>query len=290
MTTAFILSGETDPAAPRLWEFIAPIHTTSNHVESWYSGIWDIRSVEGCLRWLEKLCAARQPDLILLPETSANHELGTRLSARINRTCYADTTMLLREGKNLYARKKACSSNLTWDSPIVEYPVVLTVSAKKTTYTPKESDYSHTETRPPPPLTLPHWLLSHEQIEVFPTNPLETAPLLFIAGRGVGSKGACERLRRVAGRFGAPLGFSRPAALNGWGEISEIIGQSGIRTGAKRCVAVGISGAAAFMAGIDPAATLIAVNPDKNAPIFHYADIGITTHAEEFIAALEKET
>jgi electron transfer flavoprotein alpha subunit len=44
------------------------------------------------------------------------------------------------------------------------------------------------------------------------------------------------------------------------------------------------------MAGIESAVTLIAVNPDKNAPIFRYADIGIIAGAEEFMNALEAKT
>jgi electron transfer flavoprotein alpha subunit len=43
------------------------------------------------------------------------------------------------------------------------------------------------------------------------------------------------------------------------------------------------------MAGIESVGALIAVNPDKNAPIFGYADIGIIAEAEEFISALETE-
>jgi electron transfer flavoprotein alpha subunit len=71
--------------------------------------------------------------------------------------------------------------------------------------------------------------------------------------------------------------------------MEEIIGQSGVRTGAETCLAVGVSGAAAFMAGIEGVRTLIAVNPDSNAPIFQYADLGILATAEEFLSALEKE-
>ena len=128
-----------------------------------------------------------------------------------------------------------------------------------------------------------------EQSEGLKVNPLESAPLIFVAGRGVGNRSACNRLRRIAEHFGAPLGLSRPAALNGWGEIEEIIGQSGLHSGSKLCIAVGVSGAAAFMAGIAPESKFIAVNPDKNAPIFHYADVGIIAYADVFIDALEKE-
>ncbi|MDR0784489.1 MAG: FAD-binding protein [Treponema sp.] len=290
MTIAFVLRDRADSAASLLWDFIVPVYEAGDRVQLWLLGLWDIRCAEGCLRWLEELCAARRPDLILLPETLANHELGARLAVRLNRGCFPETTTLLREGGRVFARKKACGSNLDWDVEIVDYPAILTVVGKKTARPAEKSDYSRIESRSSEPLTLPHWILAYEQTETLPANPLETAPLIFVAGRGMESKGACDRLRRVAGCFGAPLGFSRPAALNGWGEIADIIGQSGVRIGAKVCVAVGVSGAAAFMAGIDTTAALIAVNPDKNAPIFHYADVGIVSSAEEFIDALEMET
>jgi electron transfer flavoprotein alpha subunit len=242
----------------------------------------DIRHVEDCLRRLEGLCAEKRPDLILFPATLMGHELAARLAARLNCGCFPETRALLREGKRLFARKKVCGSNLNWDAEIKDYPSILTVVGKNPVR--GESVSSRLEGRPVEP---PEWLLEYEQSEALPPNPLETASLIFAAGRGLGSKAACDRLRRIAGRFGAPLGFSRPAALNGWGEIEEIVGQSGVRTGVETCLAVGVSGAAAFMAGIESAHTLIAVNTDRNAPIFRYADIGIIAGAEEFIAALE---
>jgi electron transfer flavoprotein alpha subunit len=265
---------------------------------------WDLRYQESRLRWLEGICVERRPGLILFPASQSGHELGARLAARLNCGCFPKTRTLFQEGERLFARKKACGSNLDWDAEIKALPAVLTVTGGKTSRINSWIDSktgcridSRIETgekmpfpvehRPAKFPRLPPWILDYEQSEAFPVNSLESAPLIFAAGRGLGSKAACDRLRRTAGRFGAPLGFSRPAALNGWGEIGEIIGQSGLRCAAETCVAVGLSGAAAFMAGIESVSILIAVNPDKNAPIFRYADIGIVTGAEEFIAALE---
>jgi electron transfer flavoprotein alpha subunit len=249
----------------------------------------DIRQIEGCLGRLEGLCAEGRPDLILFPAGPAGHEPAARLAARLRCGCFPETRALSREGRRLFARKKVCGSNLDWDAEITDYPSVLTVVGKNPERSGARGAFlrSRIESRPAEPLTLPAWLLEYEEAGAFPANPLETSPLIFAAGRGLGSRAACARLRHVAGRFGAPLGFSRPAALNGWGEIEEIIGQSGVRTGAETCLAVGVSGAAAFMAGIESVRTLIAVNTDKDAPIFHYADIGIIAGAEEFITALE---
>jgi electron transfer flavoprotein alpha subunit len=276
-----------DTSASLFWNLIAPLHEAGNHVAFWLVGPVDIRSTEDCLHWLERLCTARRLDLILFSESFANHDLGVRLAARLNYRCFTETTALLREGNSIFARKNVCGSNLNWDAEIVEYPAVLTVIGKKTANPEKSGAPQCIEKRPLEPLNLPHWLLAYEPLESFPAHPLESASLLFVAGRGMGTKSACNRLRCLAGSLGAPLGFSRPAALNGWGKIAEIIGQSGLRTEAECCITVGVSGAAAFMAGIDPQTTLIAVNPDKHAPIFHYADIGIIAAAQEFIAALE---
>lgn len=324
MDITFVLPYPSDSAL--LWDLISPVKEASDRVEFWLPGpipesrtdlrtltcssarlpdkviygvaasgecacadVWDVCCHESRIRWLETLCAERRPSLILFPASLAGHELGVRLAARLKRGCFPETMSLLREGKRLFARKKVCGSNLDWDAEIEDYPAVLTVAGKKMSWDDGEGETPLMESRPVGHLSLPRWILDYERSESFPVNPLETAPLIFAAGRGLGSKSACERLRRAAGLFGAPLGFSRAAALNGWGGISEIIGQSGLRCGAGLCVAVGISGAAAFMAGIDSVSTLIAVNPDRNAPIFRYADLGITTEAEKFIAALEVE-
>jgi electron transfer flavoprotein alpha subunit len=251
----------------------------------------NIRFYENCLRWLEGLCVAQRPGIILFPASLTGRELGARLAARLNRDCFPEIRALFRKDGRLFARKKVCGSNLDWDARIRDYPAVLTVAGgKKIVQDDGEETPFRIESRPMEPFSLPRWILDYERSEAFPTaNPLETAPLVFAAGRGLGNKATCERLRRAAKRFGAPLGFSRPVALNGWGGIGEIIGQSGVRCGAEVCVAVGVSGAAAFMAGIEVVSTLIAVNPDRNAPIFRYADIGIATGAEEFIAALEAD-
>jgi electron transfer flavoprotein alpha subunit len=292
MTIAFVLPRAADPAEALFWDLIAPIREGNDRLERWIPGPdpWDPRHVEGRLPWLEGLCAERRPGLVLFPGTLDGHELAARLAARLRTGCYPETRVLLRKGESLFAIRKVCGSNLYWDAEITGYPAVLTVTGGKAALGRGETGFSRTEGPPAEVPGLPAWLLEYERSDAFLVNPLETAPLIFVAGRGLGSRAACERLRRAAERFGAPLGFSRPAALNGWGEASGIIGQSGLRAGAELCIAVGVSGAAAFMAGIETVSTLIAVNPDRNAPIFRYADTGIIAGAEEFTAALETET
>jgi len=113
----------------------------------------------------------------------------------------------------------------------------------------------------------------------------ERTKLLLVGGRGMGAAGI-ETLRRIAQKRGGQVGLTRAAAQNGWGNIDEIIGQSGRIAAPKLCVVFGVSGAAAFMAGVEKAGTLVAVNTDPDAPIFRYADIGVIADAEKMAEIL----
>ncbi|MDR2158595.1 MAG: hypothetical protein LBP23_00850, partial [Treponema sp.] len=224
----FVLPRGADAGIPLFRDLIAPVRNPGDRVEFWLPGavpeslppfwcplphtvicggadIRDIRHTGTCLRWLEALCGERRPDIILFPGTLAGHELGTRLGARLRRDCFPETRALLRDGDRLFVRRKVCGSNLDLDVEIREYPVIVTVTGKQTVQDGGERGSPQVETRPMT-LSLPEWLLDYGQSGPLPGNPLETAPLIFAAGRGLGSGAACDRLRRVAGRFGAPLG------------------------------------------------------------------------------------
>jgi electron transfer flavoprotein alpha subunit/electron transfer flavoprotein alpha/beta subunit len=234
----------------------------------WVPGASDLDRLEE--RWGEE-----RPDFALFP--AAWSEAAIRLCARLGCSCFPGVTSLRREGPLLLGRKKVCGSNLDWEFPI-EPPAALVFSGRG--FSLEDAGLNRADRRPP-------WLVSRETLDPPSANPLENARLVFAAGRGLGSKLACGRLERIAARYGAVLGFSRPAALNGWGAISRIIGQSGIKIQAEFCLAAGVSGAAAFMAGLNPGARLVAVNPDRNAPIFRYADAGLVMSAGEFMDVFE---
>jgi electron transfer flavoprotein alpha subunit len=255
-------------------------------VNVWLPGaLPDITGAEAALQWLLARWNEERPDILVFPADAAGHELAVRMSARLGCLCFPEARELRREGHGVTGRKKVCGSNLDW-AWTADVPLIVTVSPGGANFLEQGAE-TERSVEIPVSSGFPAWLLNREKLETRQANPLETAPLIFAAGRGLGSAAACKRLGRIAARYDAPLGFSRPAALNGWGDISCIIGQSGIRCRAAVCVALGVSGAAAFMAGIEGVRRLVAVNPDKNAPIFQYADIGIIATAEEWMAAME---
>lgn len=109
-------------------------------------------------------------------------------------------------------------------------------------------------------------------------------------GRGVGKKETAERIARWAESIGAAVGGSRAAVECGLVDASRQIGQTGQTISPDLYIAIGISGQIQHTAAITGAKKIIAVNPDRNAPIFSVADYGWTATAEELLSALSEIT
>lgn len=113
------------------------------------------------------------------------------------------------------------------------------------------------------------------------TNPqmatvrTETKSGDIVIAAGKGAKDDLERVRQLADSLGAELGASRGLVDSGVAPYSTQIGLTGKTVSPKIYIAVGISGAVHHTCAIENAGTIIAINPDKNARIFEYADYGI---------------
>lgn len=93
-----------------------------------------------------------------------------------------------------------------------------------------------------------------------------------------GGKGVADRLdslKEFAESLGAELCGSRGLVDMGLMDYSAQVGLTGKNVSPKIYIAVGISGAVHHTCAIENAQTVIAINPDKRARIFDYADYGI---------------
>lgn len=105
----------------------------------------------------------------------------------------------------------------------------------------------------------------------------ESSDIIVSAGRGV--KADLEKVRSFCEEIGAELGASRGLVDEGAVPYENQIGLTGKLVSPKIYIAIGLSGAVHHTCAIEGSGTIIAVNPDRNARIFDYADYGIT---EEF--------
>lgn len=106
-------------------------------------------------------------------------------------------------------------------------------------------------------------------------------------GRGFGSEEDLQLARDLAAKLGAELACSRPLAEGvDWFPREAYVGVSGAVVSPKVYVAVGISGQMQHMVGCNGADVIVAVNKDKNAPVFKACDYGFVGDLKTVLPAL----
>jgi electron transfer flavoprotein alpha subunit len=225
---------------------------------------------------------------VVFAASAAGKDLAPRVAARLGVAVAADVTDLAVEGdaiivtRPVYAGKALQKLRVTAQPAVVSLrPNVFTADQQSTTVTP--------ETLP----AKPGGRVRVREIKPAPAGTLDVAEaqVIISGGRGLKEPANFKVLEELARAFGgrAAVGASRAVVDAGWRAHADQVGQTGKTVSPTLYIAVGISGAIQHLAGMRTSRVIVAINKDKDAPIFKVADYGVVGDLFEVVPKLTEE-
>lgn len=115
---------------------------------------------------------------------------------------------------------------------------------------------------------------------------LDEADIIVAGGRGIGSPENFELVKGLANILGGAAGSSLGAVDDGLAPRRNLVGQTGMTVTPALYLACGISGSIYHVLGMKDAKAIVAINTNRTAEIFNYADMGIVGDAVEILTAI----
>jgi electron transfer flavoprotein alpha subunit len=223
---------------------------------------------------------------VVLGFSAQGRDLGPRVAARLDAPIASDVTDFTVSGDSITVKHPAYANKVTVSLTITGSPVVLSV--RPSAFTAVEAPKTpRVETVQATPASGPTVTVTEVKEGAKGRPDLGEAPVIISGGRGLKAKENFKLVEDLADAFGnAAVGATRAVTDDGWRPHSDQIGQTGRQVSPQLYVAVGISGAIQHLAGMRSSRTIVAINKDKEAPIFKVADYGIVGDAAEVVPAL----
>ncbi|MDH4155729.1 MAG: electron transfer flavoprotein subunit alpha/FixB family protein [candidate division Zixibacteria bacterium] len=238
---------------------------------------------------LSSLISKHTPDLVLGPATFYGKSLVSRLAARNGAPMASDVSNVSRNGDDVVVARShyggSVISNVVRNS---DKPFLVTVRPKIYPES-KDGDGRVVVETVDASLLQSKMVVKELKIEATGAVSLTEADIIVSAGRGMKGPEHLPIVRELADVLGAAFGASRAIVDAGWIPYSHQVGQTGKTVNPKLYVAVGISGAIQHLVGMRTSGTIVAVNKDKDAPIFNIANYGIVGDAFEIVPALTRK-
>jgi electron transfer flavoprotein alpha subunit len=224
---------------------------------------------------------------IILSNTSLGKDLAPRLAVKLGAGCLMDCVKLDTSSGELIATRPVYAGKALVDVKFNSGKRVFTIRPNVFKAQPSDNssvDVTVNEVSSP---NLKSRVVEFKKSE----GKLDVAEADIIVSGGRGMKGAehFNLIEELADSLGAAVGASRAVVDAGWRPHGEQVGQTGKTVSPSLYIACGISGAIQHLAGMSSSKYIVAINKDKDAPIFNIADYGIAGDVFDVLPALTEE-
>jgi electron transfer flavoprotein alpha subunit len=231
---------------------------------------------------------AREYAAIVFAATATGRDLAPRVAARAGVGLATDVTEFAIDGGKVVVTRPVYAGKVLQKVRLDATPAI--VSIRPNTVQPTESVKAGTAAAANVPGFSIRARVTGVKAPATAALDVAEAPVVVSGGRGLKEPEQFKLLEELAGAFGnAAVGASRAVVDAGWREHGAQVGQTGKTVSPNLYIAVGISGAIQHLAGMRTAKTIVAINRDKDAPIFKVADYGIVGDLFEIVPRLTTE-
>ena len=228
------------------------------------------------------------PDLIMFPQNYEGRDVMSRLSVKLDRTVLTNSTDVTADGDTvsvvtpIFGGTKLVTSSFTGERPYL-------AAFRPKSFEPEGGAGASGEVvaAPVPDLgSTGGATVSAVHVEETSGPKLDEADVVVAGGRGLGESEKFEMIEFLAKELRGAPGASRAIVDAGRVPYSYQVGQTGKVVKPTVYIAAGISGATQHMVGMKGSKNIIAINKDKEAPIFGVADLGIVGDVHKVLPQL----
>jgi electron transfer flavoprotein alpha subunit len=228
-------------------------------------------------------------EMLFFPASQMGKDLAPRVAAKLDGGLIPDCTSLRVEGGEVIAMKPVYAGKAFCEMRAISPVKLFTLRPNVFTATPADGSEAKVE-KAAVELGESDFRSKVTAVKIAEGRPDVTeASIIVSGGRGMKGPENFHLVEELADVLGGGVGASRAVVDAGWRPHDEQVGQTGKTVSPSLYIACGISGAVQHLAGMSSSKYIVAVNKDKDAPIFQVADYGIAGDVFEILPALTGE-
>ena len=231
-----------------------------------------------------------QADIILLPATAMGRDSAPRVAVKLDAGLASDCIALKVDHGTIIATRPVYAGKALTEIKINSIVKVFTLRPNVFPAGTNNGSTAKVEDLDIPLAESDFASLVIETAQASGKVDVAEADIIVSGGRGMKGPENFTILEDLAGVLGGAVGASRAVVDAGWRPHNEQVGQTGKTVSPSLYIAVAISGAIQHLAGMSSSKYIVAINKDKDAPIFQVADYGIVADAFDIVPALTLET